>query len=52
VKVAREAARLARLRYERGYSAYLEVLDAHRTLNDSLLTFIRNRQAYLSYSST
>lgn len=50
VTVAREAARLARLRYERGYSAYLEVLDAHRTLNDSVLTFIRNRQAYLSYS--
>jgi multidrug efflux system outer membrane protein len=50
VTVAREAARLARLRYERGYSAYLEVLDALRTLNDSVLTFIRNRQAYLSYS--
>ena len=50
VRVAREAARLARMRYERGYSAYLEVLDALRTLNDSELTFIRNRQAYLSYS--
>jgi len=50
VTVAREAARLARMRYERGYSAYLEVLDANRTLNDSVLTFLRNRQAYLSYS--
>lgn len=50
VTVAREALRLARMRYERGYSAYLEVLDAQRTLNDSLLGFIRNRQAYLAYT--
>jgi multidrug efflux system outer membrane protein len=50
VTVAREAVRLARLRYERGYSAYLEVLDAQRTLNESLLAFIRNRQAFLSYT--
>jgi len=26
------------------------VLDAQRTLNDAQLTFIRNRQAYLSYT--
>jgi multidrug efflux system outer membrane protein len=50
VTVAREALRLARMRYERGYSAYLEVLDAQRTLNESLLGFIRNRQAYLAYT--
>jgi multidrug efflux system outer membrane protein len=50
VTVAREALRLARMRYERGYSAYLEVLDAQRTLNDALLGFIRNRQAYLAYT--
>lgn len=50
VVTAREALRLANLRYDRGYSAYLEVLDAQRTLNESLLAFIRNRQAYLSYT--
>ena len=50
VTVAREALRLARMRYDRGYSAYLEVLDAQRTLNESLLGFIRNRQAYLAYT--
>lgn len=50
VEVARAALRLATLRYESGYSAYLEVLDAQRTLNDSLLGWIRNRQAYLTYT--
>lgn len=50
VKQSREALRLAQLRYEHGYSAYLEVLDAQRTLNDARLAFIRNRQAYLSYT--
>jgi outer membrane protein, multidrug efflux system len=47
---SRNAFRLATQRYERGYSAYLEVLDAQRTLNDAQLLFIRNRQAYLSYT--
>ena len=47
---ARSAFRLAQRRYESGYSAYLEVLDAQRTLNDAQLQFIRNRQAYLSYT--
>lgn len=50
VENARGALRLARLRYDSGYSAYLEVLDAQRTLNDALLAFIRNRQAYLSFT--
>jgi multidrug efflux system outer membrane protein len=50
VKAARHALQLAQQRYESGYSAYLEVLDVQRTLNESLLAFIRNRQAYLSYS--
>jgi multidrug efflux system outer membrane protein len=50
VDAARHAARLAQSRYDRGYSSYLEVLDAQRTLNEALLAFIRNRQAYLSYS--
>jgi len=47
---ARNTLRLARLRYEAGYSAYLEVLDAQRTANDSELSFLRNRQARLSAS--
>jgi multidrug efflux system outer membrane protein len=46
----RGALRLAGLRYRQGYSAYLEVLDAQRALNDAQLAFIRNRQAYLSYT--
>jgi multidrug efflux system outer membrane protein len=47
---ARNALRLSQLRYQNGYSGYLEVLDAQRTLNQALLAFIRNRQAYLSYT--
>ncbi len=50
VDLARKALGLAQRRYESGYSAYLEVLDAQRTLNDAQLAFIRNRQAYLFYS--
>ncbi len=45
---ARNALRLARLRYEAGYSAYLEVLDAQRTANDAELAVIRNRQSTLA----
>ena len=50
VEQSRQALRLAGLRYERGYSGYLEVLDAQRTLNDAQLAALRNRQAYLSYT--
>jgi multidrug efflux system outer membrane protein len=50
VEQSRQALRLAGLRYERGYSAYLEVLDAQRTLNVAQLEAIRNRQAYLGFS--
>lgn len=50
VEQARGALELAQRRYNAGYSAYLEVLDAQRTLNGALLSFIRNRQAYLSYT--
>ena len=49
-EAARNALRLARLRYEAGYSAYLEVLDAQRTANDAELTFLRNRQSRLAAS--
>lgn len=44
---ARNALRLARLRYDAGYSAYLEVLDAQRTASDAELAFLRNRQSRL-----
>jgi outer membrane protein, multidrug efflux system len=50
VTEAANALRLANLRYEAGYSAYLEVLDARRTLNDAQLALVRNRQAYLAYT--
>lgn len=50
VERARGTLRLARIRYEAGYSAYLTVLDAQRTLNDAQLALVRNRQALLSYS--
>ncbi len=47
---ARNSTRLARSRYEAGYSGYLELLDALRTQNDAELALIRNRQARLTYS--
>lgn len=47
---AQQALHLALRRYESGYSAYLEVLDAERTVNDAQLAFLRNRQAYLGYT--
>jgi multidrug efflux system outer membrane protein len=50
VTAARNALRLARLRYESGYSAYLEVLDAQRATNEAELGFVRNRQQRLSAS--
>lgn len=48
VDAARHALRLSRMRYEAGYSPYLEVLDAQRTANVSELAALRNRQALLS----
>lgn len=48
LQAARKALALAEARYKAGYSPYLEVLDAQRTLNDASLSFIRNRQARLS----
>jgi multidrug efflux system outer membrane protein len=50
VEQARNALRLSTLRYESGYSAYLEVLDAQRTLNDAQLALARNRQLYLGFT--
>lgn len=42
--------RLANLRYRSGYSGFLDVLDAQRTLNSARLDLAQNREAYLSYS--
>jgi multidrug efflux system outer membrane protein len=47
---ARRALAAARTRYEAGYSAYLEVLDAQRTANDAEIAYLRNRQARLAAS--
>jgi multidrug efflux system outer membrane protein len=50
LEAARHALELSTLRYETGYSPYLEVLDAQRTANDAELAFVRNRQARLAFS--
>ena len=50
VEAAAKSLKLATLRYDSGYSAYLEVLDAQRTLNDAQLALVRNRQQYLGYT--
>ncbi len=50
VAAARRALRLSRMRYEAGYSPFLEVLDAQRTANTTELAALRNRQALLSAS--
>lgn len=50
VEYASNSLRLATQRYEAGYSAYLEVLDAQRTLNDAQLALVRNRQSFLTFT--
>jgi outer membrane protein, multidrug efflux system len=50
LQAARNALELSNLRYEAGYSPFLEVLDAQRTANDAELAFVRNRQARLAFS--
>ena len=50
VQAARNALELSQIRYQTGYSPYLEVLDAQRTANDAELAFVRNRQARLAFS--
>ena len=48
VDAAANALRLATRRYEVGYSPYINVLDAQRSLNLSQLALIRNRQNQLA----
>ncbi len=50
VNAARNALRLSRLRYESGYSGYLDVLEAQRSANTAELALVQNRQALLSYN--
>jgi multidrug efflux system outer membrane protein len=50
VEAARNSEEIARLRYQSGYSAYLDVLDAQRTANEAELALVRNRQSRLAYS--
>lgn len=50
VEYASNSLRLATQRYEAGYSAYIEVLDAQRTLNDAQLALVRNRQSFLAFT--
>ena len=47
VEVLATYARLARLRYENGYTSYIEVLDAERSLFNSQLTYTQTQSALL-----
>jgi multidrug efflux system outer membrane protein len=44
----RAALRLARIRYEAGYTRFLDVLDSQRSLNSAELALIRSRQSLLA----
>jgi outer membrane protein, multidrug efflux system len=48
VEAARAALHLANVRYEAGYTPFLDVLDSQRTLNLSELALIRSRQNLLA----
>ncbi|HZI83139.1 MAG TPA: efflux transporter outer membrane subunit [Casimicrobiaceae bacterium] len=48
VNAAREALRLANVRYGAGYTGFLDVLDSQRSLNVAELALIRSRQNLLS----
>ena len=48
VQATTKTLELAQLRYQAGYSAFLEVLDAQRSANDALLAYVGTRQARLN----
>ncbi len=50
VDAANNALRLSRLRYEAGYSGYLDVLDAQRSAYMAEQAFVQSRQNQLAYS--
>ena len=49
-QAAQKSLDIAQIRYESGYSGFLEVLDAQRTANDALLAFVTTRQSRLNAS--
>ena len=49
-QAAKEVLRIAENRYQSGYTAYLDVLDAQRVYNEAALNFIQSRQARLAAS--
>jgi outer membrane protein, multidrug efflux system len=49
IEAGTRAVQLAQMRFDAGYSGYLEVLDAQRTLNAAQLDQVRNRQSQLNY---
>ena len=53
VEALKNYARLAKLRYDEGYSSYIEVLDAQRSLFDAELRFVNvQSNVYVSLVST
>ena len=50
VDAARNVLRLSQRRYEAGYSAYLEVLDAQRSANTAEQGLVQSRQALLGFT--
>ena len=50
LQAAGSALDLSNERYRSGYSPFLEVLDAQRTVNDAAIAFVRNRQARLAFN--
>ena len=48
VRDLRKAVELARARYDNGYSAYLEVLDAERSLFDAEINLANSKSAHLT----
>ena len=48
VQATQKTLKLAQIRYQSGYSAFLEVLDAQRSANEAQLLFVSNRQSRLN----
>lgn len=48
VLAAKQTLELAQIRYQAGYSGFLDVLDAQRSANDTLLASVSTRQARLN----
>ena len=48
VQAAEKTLNLAQIRYDAGYIGFLDVLDAQRTANDALLSFVSTRQSRLA----